>query len=231
MLEEPVGHLLERQPHVLEADLLADDVERHRGKAVVHRAHHARRARCRRRRRRRRCEPPAGAAVCSPSSIATRCATTAFSEQVLTNSRYFWRLSKKRKLRCSGTWMPAPVPALHGRSALGGATDEQRPPARIGGDVRAHALECRRRDASAFAQAVDEFAVVDGQPPEGRFGDAVLSAVVGDFAQQCFRLHGLPSSRAVDPGAISGQIGSRVNEFLSHSNCGICSGICSLPTD
>ncbi len=31
--------------------------------------------------------------------MPTRRATTSFSEQVLTNSRYFWRLSKKRKLR------------------------------------------------------------------------------------------------------------------------------------
>src|SRR5471030_2056415 len=36
------------------------------------------------------------------SSIATRCATTAFSEHVLTNIRYFCRLSKKRKLRLPG---------------------------------------------------------------------------------------------------------------------------------
>jgi len=32
-----------------------------------------------------------------PSSRPTRRATTSFSLQVLTNSRYFWRLSKKRK--------------------------------------------------------------------------------------------------------------------------------------
>jgi hypothetical protein len=41
------------------------------------------------------------------SSIETRCATTHFSEQVLTNSRYFCRLSKKRKLRC-GSAPPLP---------------------------------------------------------------------------------------------------------------------------
>ena len=42
MLEQPVGHLLQHQPHVLEADLLAHDVERHRREAVVHGAHGAR---------------------------------------------------------------------------------------------------------------------------------------------------------------------------------------------
>ncbi len=34
------------------------------------------------------------------SSCPTRWATTHFSLQVFTNSKYFWRLSKKRKLRC-----------------------------------------------------------------------------------------------------------------------------------
>ena len=99
MLEKAVGHLLQREADVLEADFLADDVERHRSEAAVHRAHARARARCRRRRRHRRRAPPAGAGVSVASSIATRWATTHFSEQVLTNIRYFCRLSKKRKLR------------------------------------------------------------------------------------------------------------------------------------
>ena len=41
MLEEAVRHLLHGEADVLEADLLADDVERRVRKAVVHRAHHA----------------------------------------------------------------------------------------------------------------------------------------------------------------------------------------------
>src|SRR5882757_7728313 len=49
------------------------------------------------------------------SSMPTRCATTHFSLQVLTNSRYFWRLSKKRKF-FSGfsvpAWAAAGVPAV-----------------------------------------------------------------------------------------------------------------------
>ena len=40
MLEEAIRHFLQRQPHVLEADLLADGVERHVREAVVHGAHH-----------------------------------------------------------------------------------------------------------------------------------------------------------------------------------------------
>ena len=38
------------------------------------------------------------------SSSPTRLAITHFSLQVLTNSRYFCRLSKKRKLRCGSRW-------------------------------------------------------------------------------------------------------------------------------
>ena len=41
MLEEPVGHLLERQADVLEADLLGPDVEREAREALVHAAQHA----------------------------------------------------------------------------------------------------------------------------------------------------------------------------------------------
>ena len=41
MLGEAVRHLLHGQPDVLEADLLADDIERRVREAVVHRAHHA----------------------------------------------------------------------------------------------------------------------------------------------------------------------------------------------
>src|SRR5579864_9242788 len=42
MLEEAVGHFFEREANILEADLLADDVRRNRGKALMHRAHDAR---------------------------------------------------------------------------------------------------------------------------------------------------------------------------------------------
>src|SRR3982751_5871593 len=101
MLEETVRHFLQRETDVLQADLLADHVERHVGKAVMHRAHHAREDRA-----------IADAGIedahrrrgwMLPSSSATRLATTHFSEQVLTNSRYFCRLSKNRKFRCGSS--------------------------------------------------------------------------------------------------------------------------------
>src|ERR1700743_3014103 len=52
------------------------------------------------------------------SSSATRCATTHFSLQVLTNSRYFWRLSKKRKF-FSGFSVPAWVEAVAAARGVG----------------------------------------------------------------------------------------------------------------
>jgi hypothetical protein len=39
MLEQAVGHFLERHPHVFVGDFLGDDVKRHGRKARVHRAH------------------------------------------------------------------------------------------------------------------------------------------------------------------------------------------------
>ena len=42
MFEQPVGHLLQHQPHVLVADLLGHGVERHGGKARMQRPHHPR---------------------------------------------------------------------------------------------------------------------------------------------------------------------------------------------
>jgi len=41
MFAEPVGHLLQGETHIFEADLFADQVKRHVRKAVVHRPHHA----------------------------------------------------------------------------------------------------------------------------------------------------------------------------------------------
>ena len=67
MLAEPVRHLLERQANILEADFLADDIERKLGEATVHRPHHPRRAPFRRRRPHRKCEPPADWDGCFPA--------------------------------------------------------------------------------------------------------------------------------------------------------------------
>ncbi len=103
MFDEAVGHLLQREADVLEADLFADDIERHGRERVVHRAHHARQygavadagiEHAHRRRARMDVAEFEADAAARPSH---------FSLQVFTNSRYFCRLSKKRKLRCGSS--------------------------------------------------------------------------------------------------------------------------------
>ena len=135
--------------------------------------------------------------------MPTRRAMTVFSLQVLTNSRYFWRLSKKRKLRDGAA---APVR----RSTIGAAA----PPTRMswrssGGAVGrgdavathegADALQRLGRDAGAVAQARDELAVVHRAAAEGRLRDAVALAELRDAVEQRAgrlreHVHALPPS-------------------------------------
>ena len=127
-----------------------------------------------------------------PSSSATRLATTHFSEQVLTNSRYFCRLSKKRKLRCGssepgacviGTGPSARQRRAQRRRALDHQRARQRRLALMARHEAADAVERLGGDAPAVAQAAGELAVVHGAAAEGRFGKAALAAEIGDFLQ------------------------------------------------
>src|SRR5512143_3253923 len=113
------------------------------------------------------------------SSMPTRCAISHFSLQVFTNSRYFCRLSKKRKLRC-GSSLAWPE-ATGGASGVtigkpfGGASNSMR---RRGGGVARHegadAVERVGGDAAAVTQPVGELAVIHGAAAEGRLGEPAL---------------------------------------------------------
>src|SRR5712672_1909466 len=96
------------------------------------------------------------------SSRATRSAITRFSLQVWTNSRYFCRFSKKRKLplgsRCSG-----------GTSSPRGGG---------GRDIGLDAVQRVDGDALALAQAMHQLAVVDRAAPERRLGHIGLTAEI-----------------------------------------------------
>src|SRR6478736_5977412 len=94
-----------------------------------------------------------------PSSRPTRRATTSFSLQVLTNRRYFCRLSKKRKF-------------FSGEASCRGAGSGDGELERLGGDAR------------AVAQPGDELAVVHGAAAEGRLGHAGTAAEIRDAAEQ-----------------------------------------------
>src|SRR5512143_2250493 len=113
------------------------------------------------------------------SSRPTRLAISHFSEQVFTNSRYFCRLSKKRKLRCGSSlaWPEATGGAsgVTTGKPFGGASNSmrRRGAARHEG---ADAIERVGGDAAAVAQPVGELAVVDGAAAEGRLGEPTLTA-------------------------------------------------------
>ena len=106
------------------------------------------------------------------SSSATRSAITRFSLQVWTNSRYFWRFSKKRKLPLGsrfsgGTSRPA----------------RRRQPAGGGRDIGLDAVQRIDGDALALAQAMHQLAVVDRPAPERRLRHVGLTAELGDLAE------------------------------------------------
>ena len=130
------------------------------------------------------------------SSSATRLATTHFSLQVLTNSRYFCRLSKKRKLRC-GSRSPAGDRGRRSRERPGGRAGADSMiagravsrPMRLLSHEAADAVERLGGDAAAVAQPRGELAVVDGAAAEGGFGKPGLPAIVGDFLQQLLGVH------------------------------------------
>src|SRR5580698_4930755 len=91
------------------------------------------------------------------SSSATRSAITRFSLQVWTNSRYFCRFSKNRKLPRG--------------SRFSGGTSRQR-----GGDKGLDAVQRIDGDALALTQPLHQLAVIHRTAAEGRFGHVGLVA-------------------------------------------------------
>src|SRR6185503_18999137 len=125
-------------------------------------------------------------------SSPTRDATSHFSEQVFTNSRYFCRLSKKRKLRCGSS--PDIPEATGGAAGLTtgrtpggvGSNRTRRRPVGIARHERADAIQRIGRDAAAVAQAAGELAVVDGAATKGRLGEPAGTAEFADLLENLF---------------------------------------------
>ena len=134
---------------------------------------------CRRRRRRRIPAAPAAADAGWTSSSATRSAITRFSLQVWTNSRYFCRFSKKRKLPRGSRFSGGTSRPRGGGSA-----------ARRGGrDIGLDAIQRIDGDALALAQPVHQLAVVDRPAAKRRLRHVGLAAEVGDLAEDLVVLH------------------------------------------
>ena len=191
MLEETVRHLLQGEADVLEADLLADRVERHVREAVVHRAQRTHQHRA-----------VADAGVEQAHGGRTRMDVAELERDaarhhpllragvdeqqillpVVEEAEVAQRVGRARRMRDRHRAFRA-----HRRAQRCRALDHQR--ARERGLVAmarheaADAVERLGGDAPAVAQAACELAVVDGAAAEGRFRQAHLTAEIGDFLQ------------------------------------------------
>ena len=222
MLVEPVRHLVEREPDILEADLLAGDVERHvRNSDRASRASRAS-APCRRRDRHRTGAPPADADGCwrvparpgwRPPTSRCRCSRT---EDISAGCRRSGNSAAPSSLALAGA---AGSPVQGRWPAAGHHVDDHGTRgffSTVGGHERADAIERFGGDAPAVAQARYELSVVDGSPPEGEFGYAGPTAIVGDFLQQAGSRHAFPPERfrrAQDDAADRCEL---VNWMISH---------------
>ena len=113
------------------------------------------------------------------SSSPMRSATTRFSLQVCTNSRYFCRFSKKRKLPRGSRFSGGTCRPRGGAHAAG----------RGGRDIGLDAVERVDGDALALAQAVHQLAVIDRAAAEGRFRHVGLAAELRNLAQNLVVFH------------------------------------------
>ena len=114
-----------------------------------------------------------------PSSSATRSAITRFSLQVWTNSRYFCRFSKNRKL--------PPGIALLGDDFE--AARRRQPTRHRSGDIGLDAVQRVDGDALALAQPMHQLAVIDGAAAKSRLRHIHLTAVFGNLAQDLVVFH------------------------------------------
>jgi hypothetical protein len=186
VLEEAVGHLADRQAHVLEADLLADDVERNRGKAPVHLAHHA---------RQHGAVAHAGVEDAHRGGLRVDVAELqahAPGDHILLaagvdEEKILLPVVEEAEVLFRRKGLARQRRGRHGARA----DERQELGRRLAGACEAVLLyelvdpvERLRSDAGAVAQPRDEFAVVDGAPAEGGLGHARAPAEIRDTAEQ-----------------------------------------------
>src|SRR5260221_1733728 len=215
MFEEAVGHLAQAEAHVLEADFLADDVERHRRETAVHLAHDAREHRAvahagiEQAHRRR---PRMDLAELEPDAPRDHVLLAAGidEEQVLLAVVEEAEVGFRIGLRCG-----------HRGMLRGTGMDQRHQLRRRIADARAAMLryeivdagEGLGGDARPVAQPRDELAVVDGAAAESRFGHARAPAKIRDASQK-----GTGSSPALylqKPSSVTG-----LRENLARVPCG-----------
>jgi hypothetical protein len=172
MLGEAVRYLLQRQAHVLEADLFADDVERHVSEAAVHGTHDAGQHGAVADARiehpdRGRARVDVGQLQADSAGDYPLLAAGADKQEVLLAV-----VEKAEVALGIGGW----------RRRLGVLIGDG-----IGLHEGAHPLHGLECDPAAVAQAARQLAVVDGAAPERGLGHAAAAAVVRNFVQQALR--------------------------------------------
>src|SRR5579875_1524198 len=194
MLDKTVGHLVQREPNILQADFLADDIERHGREAVVHVAHdtrehgaiadagvenaHGGRARM----DVGELEPDAG---CDLPLFRAGVHEQEVFLPVVEETEITFRIAagrRRRRRRRRRRYRPY---VLHGWRV-----EEHAPPPRPRVGIARHegadALERVGGNATAVAKAACQFAVIDGAPTESRLGESARPAKFGDFLQDLF---------------------------------------------
>ena len=194
MLEEPVRHLLQGEADVLEADLLADHVERRVRKAVVHRPHHPQQHGAVahagvEHAQRRRARMDIGEFEPDPAGDHPLFAAGVDEQQVflpvVEEAEVALRIAltgRDRSRRSGGT-----AGGRAGRSMIAGRA--------AFAAVRLLSMKPRMRSSVSVvirpplrSRAV-ELAVIDGTAAEGGFRKPAVPAIVGDFLQQFLGVH------------------------------------------
>jgi hypothetical protein len=186
VLVEAVGHLVEAEPGVLEADLLADHVEGQRRQAAVHLAHDAGEHRAVahagvEHAHRRRLGMQVGELQVDAARHHLLLAAGVDEQQIFLAVVEEAEVARGRAFRVGRFRLQARRPA-HAQQ-LHQLTRRDRRLDALAGEEDADALQRLRRDAGAIAQAGDELAVVDGAPTERGFGHARAPAKFRDAVQ------------------------------------------------
>ena len=194
MLEEAIRHLLQCEADVLEADLLADDIERHVAEAVVHRPHDAGQHRAvadagvehpHRGRPRVEVRELFGNAVRDFPLLAAGIDEQQIFLPVVEEAEIALRVVRCRPRRSwrrrDGSWRRRWL-RPHGNVRCR-RTCSDHATWRMSGHEAMDAVECVCGDAAAVAQPGGELAVIHGPASECGFGEACLPAIVGDLLE------------------------------------------------
>ena len=195
MLEKTIRHLLQREADVFEADLLADEIERHRRKAVVHGAHHPHQHAAVadagvEHAHRRRARMDVGEFVGDAARHLPFLAAGVDEQQIFLPVVEETEVALRVGRPCGGGGRrPAAAAGAAGRASRARSMIVGAPVRGVRRHETVDAVERVGGDAPAVAQPRRQLAVVDRAAAEGRFGKPGLPAIIGNFLQQLLGVH------------------------------------------